>query len=526
MFAPDNRATSWISVIQAGAPIGAVVGLVIGGVVAGHDRSWRITFFLQAAMIAACTAAFAVVPSRFVDGDQLAAAGSGAGPINVDADANACAGTSANPNANPNAKTNTNTIPNASMSTSATSNPNASTSANTNTNAGANPDGHANANSNVNANAGVNSAPPALAGGSDPKASPLRYRRGTNPSSPKHSQDISASAAEIEGYGDVGTGEGGKKAAAYEADSGDHFVLPISTGMSSDNVGIGAEQVRGGQSRGDSFEPEEPLTPLRGGLFGRADPTRSASRVTKFTPREQLAQLLANKVFFYSSLALGFLTFTVEGIRYWVVLYRTEVFGDDISTVVASFTLVSSTAPILGMFFGGGVIDRAGGYRTKEGVARSLRILMFFSLLAGPSAAAILLNDIGTTSSLRFFAIYIWFLLFFGGAHVAPLTGIMIAVVPPEMRSLSSAVSLLVNHVIGYFLAPFGIGILANMRGIKLGFQTVISFAAIAISCCFMAWAMAERDLASSRIRKPRRMGGDDVEGGVALLSSQDMAQA
>lgn len=238
-----------------------------------------------------------------------------------------------------------------------------------------------------------------------------------------------------------------------------------------------------------------------------------------------MANLLANKVFVYSSLALGFLTFTVEGIRYWVVLYRTEVFRDDLSTVVASFTVVSSTAPILGMFFGGGVIDRAGGYRTKEGVARSLRILMFFSLLAGPSAAAVLLNDIGTKSSLRLFAVYIWFLLFFGGAHVAPLTGIMISVVPPEMRSLSSAVSLLVNHVIGYFLAPFGIGILANIRGIKLGFQTVISFSAVAISCCFAAWAMAERDLATSRTRKPRRLTSDDPEGSIALLSSQDLAQ-
>jgi sugar phosphate permease len=222
-------------------------------------------------------------------------------------------------------------------------------------------------------------------------------------------------------------------------------------------------------------------------------------------------------VFVYSSLALGFLTFTVEGIRYWVVLYRTEVFHDDLSTVVASFTLVSSTAPILGMFLGGGVIDRAGGYRSKEGVARSLRILMFFSMCAGPSAAAMLVGDLGTTSSLRFFAAAVWLLLFFGGAHVAPLTGIMIAVVPPEARALSSAVSLLVNHVIGYFFAPFGIGILASERGIKLGFQTVISTAAVAICFVFAAWVVSERVAAAARSHRPRRKP-DDAGGAQVLL--------
>jgi MFS transporter, ACS family, D-galactonate transporter len=78
MFAPEDRATSWIGLLQAGAPVGAVMGLVCGGVVAGHDVSWRTTFALQAGGIAACTAAFMFVPSRFVDGDQTAAAGAAA----------------------------------------------------------------------------------------------------------------------------------------------------------------------------------------------------------------------------------------------------------------------------------------------------------------------------------------------------------------------------------------------------------------------------------------------------------------
>ncbi len=259
---------------------------------------------------------------------------------------------------------------------------------------------------------------------------------------------------------------------------------------------------------GDTHLRDRPVVRMLAGQQSLALEVDGIASVLNPTPRQQLAALASNKVFVFASLALGFLTFTVEGIRYWVVLYRTEVFDDDLSVVVASFTLVSSTAPILGMFMGGGVIDRSGGYRTKEGVARSLRVLMFFSLCAGPSAAAMLINDIGRESSLRTFSAFTWLLLFFGGAHVAPLTGILISVVPQEMRSLSSAVSLLVNHVIGYFFAPFGIGILANSSGIKLGFQAVVSASAIAISFCFFAWLEAEKEATGARSKKRRRAVG------------------
>jgi hypothetical protein len=158
-----------------------------------------------------------------------------------------------------------------------------------------------------------------------------------------------------------------------------------------------------------------------------------------------------------------------------------------------------------------------------------MRILMGFSLCAGPSAALILLGDIGTKSSLRFFSFSTWLLLFFGGAHVAPLTGIMIAAVPDDMRPLSSAVSLLVNHIVGFFFAPFGVGILANMKGIKMGFQAVISASAVAITFGFLGWLAAEKDYRShkvaraapprSRRRSERQSRGEDIDSVVPLFS-------
>ena len=68
MYAPGARATGWIGVLQAGAPIGAVLGMVCGGVVANKGVSWHVTFVLQGVGIMLCTGAFAAVPRRFVDG--------------------------------------------------------------------------------------------------------------------------------------------------------------------------------------------------------------------------------------------------------------------------------------------------------------------------------------------------------------------------------------------------------------------------------------------------------------------------
>lgn len=386
MYAPEARATSWIGVLQAGAPIGAVLGMVCGGVVANKGVSWRVTFVLQGIGIMLCTGAFAAVPRRFVDGGGEIKLGVGETGSAIDANGKQIGSGEAG-----------------------------------------------------------------------------RRKSG------KGYEEIGGNE-----LGDIGSGE----------------VAPV---VPLDDQGADVEAGRGDGNmvRPDGAEKRNGVGQMRS--VTRNDGGGGRRATPRVSPRVQLAELWKNKVFVYASLALGFLTFTVEGIRFWVVLYRTEVFGEDLSTVVAAFTIVSSTAPILGMFFGGGCIDKAGGYRTADGVARSLRILMLFSLFAGPSAAAVLIGDIGTTSSLKFFSVSVWFLLFFGAAHVAPLTGIMIAVVPDEARSISSAVSLLVNHVIGYSLAPFAVGIIADLRGIKLGFQTVIMAAALAIFFGFAAWVASEK---------------------------------
>lgn len=475
MFAPQSRATSWISVIQAGAPIGAVVGMDCAGLVAGWGSSWRITFFLQALFIALCVGAFSFVPTRLIDG-----------PDATDVEAQS--------------RHQQYDVPSH----------NAAQSCNT---------------SSASSNAPYRSHRPAKTHG---QHAPHALSQTSSRISGRAREDAVAVSLSMRSH-DFLPGKTAVAGANEFDDLDDHFRTPPD---GSPSVGVDSPPSRatapemvlhdssgGGSPRWNNSERIVLDRPLYRHIAGPSLALEPEALSSVLTPsfRQQMSILLNNRVFVHCSLAMGFLTFVVEGIRYWVVLYRTEVFGDDIGQVVAAFTIVSASAPILGMFLGGGLIDRCGGYRTKTGVAKSMRVLMGFSLCAGPSAAAVLLSDLGTKSSLRLFSCATWSLLFFGAAHVAPLTGIMIAVVPPSTRSLSSAVSLLVNHVIGFFFAPFGVGILASVQGIKLGFQSVISASALALAFAAFAWIAAEEDLREEQSasltdirRAPRAANGVD----------------
>lgn len=522
-FAPEDRATSWISVIQAGAPVGAVVGMACGGIVANADVSWRVTFLAQSVAIAICTVSFWMVPARLIDaGAHLPHVFS---PASSPPDIASSTLTDLDL-AKPSAKecvVAPSSRPNGDLLEASTSG--SSSRISSRTESAPEPAGSLSHDSLKNEYqfSGSSSRKSILSPSLQSSQAPS-YQ-----TCPSTEQVVSSDVSMVEATRSSASLDAN---AVYPSSNGSlGFDRARSTDLVTSNPALKPSKSRwlseaviaiASDSRTDAngvdIGPTSPSRrnwadssnknlrerPLYRHMAGQSLALEPEALVTVLKPTlwQQLSHLLGNRVYVFASLALGFLTFTVEGIRYWVVLYRTEVFGDDLGKVVAAFTVVSSTAPILGMFMGGGIIDRCGGYRDKEGVARSMRILMHFSLFAGPSAAAMLLGDLGTRSSLRLFAVSTWLLLFFGGAHVAPLTGIMIGVVPVQMRPLSSAVSLLVNHIVGFFFAPFGVGIIANLRGIKLGFQAIVATSAVAIFFGFLGWLVAEDDLRRSKSGK------------------------
>ena len=90
------------------------------------------------------------------------------------------------------------------------------------------------------------------------------------------------------------------------------------------------------------------------------------------------------------------------------------VLGIDVSTVFTCFAVVCITAPTAGVLSGGYIIQKMGGYNDYKTIEICLKL--------GYLAMAVSI-PIPFISSLPFFVLMIWLLLFFGGAIVPGLTG-------------------------------------------------------------------------------------------------------
>jgi MFS-type transporter involved in bile tolerance (Atg22 family) len=78
-----------------------------------------------------------------------------------------------------------------------------------------------------------------------------------------------------------------------------------------------------------------------------------------------------------------FFVHLVAGIQYWMTLYMIDGLKVDQYTVSVAYSIISITAPILGVIFGGFLAERLGGYH-KPRVRKVLPLLssiVFYSLV-------------------------------------------------------------------------------------------------------------------------------------------------
>jgi sugar phosphate permease len=69
------------------------------------------------------------------------------------------------------------------------------------------------------------------------------------------------------------------------------------------------------------------------------------------------------------------------------------------------------------------------------------------------------------TSNFTVFAFLIWFLLFFGGAILPPVTGIMLNSVPEQKRTSANSIANLCYNLFGYLPAPSFYGMVSSIVG-------------------------------------------------------------
>jgi MFS family permease len=212
---------------------------------------------------------------------------------------------------------------------------------------------------------------------------------------------------------------------------------------------------------------------------------------------QQLKQLFSSQLWVALTLSLCSVYFVVTGVQFWITDYATLAkeeggLGADAQTVVFVFSVASVTGPVIGVFLGGVLIDKQGGYKDDPnsselpGAAahRTLRTCGVFAIGAVlASIPAAFSNDFNTVM------VALWLVLLFGGAIVSPATGVCINAVQPQLRSFGSAIAMFLYNLLGYAAAPLIGGAVAEVSSLKWGYRSCIL--AVGMATAFMVLSIS-----------------------------------
>ena len=179
----------------------------------------------------------------------------------------------------------------------------------------------------------------------------------------------------------------------------------------------------------------------------------------------QTKTILTNKLYILVTLAMTSIYFIVTGIQFWITKYLIEILSVEPIVVNIIFSIISITAPLSGVLFGGTLSDRYGGYKGKN-EKKALQMCTAFGILAFFFGL-----PMGFMFQITYLSVLLWTFLFFGAAIIPIATGIMISCVPKDCQATSSSISQLVFNLLGYFSSPMITGFIMDIfEDEKLGF--------------------------------------------------------
>ncbi|KAI9922048.1 hypothetical protein PsorP6_000190 [Peronosclerospora sorghi] len=159
---------------------------------------------------------------------------------------------------------------------------------------------------------------------------------------------------------------------------------------------------------------------------------------------------------FYPRDLLG-VSLVVNNLAFWTTLYLETNTKDSMNEIHVAYLLVSGTGPIMGVFFGGWLIDQFGGYSGPYHQMQALRVCM---VLGGAGCLAAL--PVSYVHNTFYIAVFLWLMLFCGGSILPACSGIVISAVPSRLRPLASSVAYASYNFFGYAASNYVPGLVMN----------------------------------------------------------------
>lgn len=134
----------------------------------------------------------------------------------------------------------------------------------------------------------------------------------------------------------------------------------------------------------------------------------------------QTKKVLSNEVFLLSSFAICVAFFVVYGIQFWGTYYMIQTMEITGYEAMIYYFIITITAPILGVLFGGHLLDQMGGYKGDNKVC-ALKMCLLFTTLC-----VIIAIPAGFVYHVYIFAPLLWLQIFFGACVIPPGTGLVV----------------------------------------------------------------------------------------------------
>ena len=135
---------------------------------------------------------------------------------------------------------------------------------------------------------------------------------------------------------------------------------------------------------------------------------------------QQTKKLCSNEVFLLSSFAVCVAFFVVYGIQFWGTAYMIQTMDISVYEAMIAYFLITITAPVMGVVFGGRLLDHMGGYKGENKLVALKMTLLFSGCCVAIAVPA------GFVYNIYIFGPLLWLEIFFGASVIPPGTGLVV----------------------------------------------------------------------------------------------------